>query len=72
MTLSQTKIDMQAMGQRAKDAAFALAKLSTEQKNACLLTIADLLDAQRDTIFDANAQGPRACPRKRYRPYLDS
>jgi glutamate-5-semialdehyde dehydrogenase len=56
MTLSQTKIDMQAMGQRAKDAAFALAKLSTEQKNACLLTIADLLDAQRDTIFDANAQ----------------
>jgi glutamate-5-semialdehyde dehydrogenase len=48
-------IDLEMIGRRAKTAARALAKLSTEQKNAALHAIADGLLAQQAEILDANA-----------------
>lgn len=49
-----TAIDLVDMGKRAREAAFTLAGLSTEQKNAALSCIADKLDAQRDAVLAAN------------------
>lgn len=46
--------DVKAMGQRAKQAAVALAKLSTDQKNAALHAIADAIDANAEAILSAN------------------
>lgn len=51
-----TTVNMQTLGERARATAFELAKLTTDQKNATLHTIADALDAQRDTILQANAR----------------
>jgi glutamate-5-semialdehyde dehydrogenase (EC 1.2.1.41) len=48
-------IDLEMIGRRAKTAARALAKLSTEQKNAALHAIADGLLAQQQEILEANA-----------------
>lgn len=48
-------VDLEAIGRRAKAAARALAKLSTEQKNAALYAIADGLLARQDEILTANA-----------------
>jgi glutamate-5-semialdehyde dehydrogenase len=47
-------IDLEAMGRSAKTAAAALSRVSTDQKNAVLLAIADALDANADAILDAN------------------
>ena len=44
------------MGQRAKDAAAVLAKVSSEQKNKALLEAAKALRQSTDTILAANAQ----------------
>ena len=44
------------MGQRAKDAAAVLAKVSSEQKNKALLKAAKALRQSADTILAANAQ----------------
>ena len=47
-------IDLQAMGKAARDAAAALAKKSTQAKNATLLGIAAALEARTDEILAAN------------------
>jgi glutamate-5-semialdehyde dehydrogenase len=49
-------INLTEMGQRARAAAVELARLTTEQKNAALLAIADALEAHRDDIIAVNAQ----------------
>ena len=49
-------INLAEMGQRAKAAAVELARLTTEQKNAALLAIADALEANRESIIAVNAQ----------------
>ncbi len=48
-------IDMQAIGQRAKDAARALRNFETADKTAALRTIADAIDANQNAILQANA-----------------
>lgn len=45
---------LDAMGQRARQAAYALAALSSEQKNRILRSMATELRAQTDVIVDAN------------------
>jgi glutamate-5-semialdehyde dehydrogenase len=57
-------IDMQAMGKRAKDAAVTLAELTTEQKNAALIAIADLLETETPAILAANALDLQAAREK--------
>lgn len=47
--------DMLAMGQKAVIASRALARLSARKKNTILLAMADALEAQRDSIKQANA-----------------
>ncbi|MEM7116999.1 MAG: glutamate-5-semialdehyde dehydrogenase [Chloroflexota bacterium] len=47
--------NLTAMGKAAKAAARELVKLTTEQKNEALLTIADELEAQADAILAQNA-----------------
>ncbi|MEO1288094.1 MAG: glutamate-5-semialdehyde dehydrogenase [Chloroflexota bacterium] len=42
------------MGKRAKEAAFHLATFTTEQKNQALNNIADALEANRESILEAN------------------
>ncbi len=49
-------VDLNDMGRRAKSAAVALARLTTEQKNAALLTIAGALETNAAAILDANRQ----------------
>jgi glutamate-5-semialdehyde dehydrogenase len=51
MTLTD---QMTGMAQRAKEASRELARLSTEQKNACLLAMAEALQSRRDEIKKAN------------------
>ena len=46
--------EMTQLGVRAKDASRALARLSTEEKNRCLLAMADALEAHRDAIRREN------------------
>jgi glutamate-5-semialdehyde dehydrogenase len=48
-------IDLNEMGRRARAAAVELARLTTEQKNAALLAIADALEANRARIVEVNA-----------------
>lgn len=45
---------LEAMGQRAKAASYALSSVTTKQKNDALLKIANELDLQRDKILAAN------------------
>lgn len=54
MTQVLQEINMVAMGERAKEAAFQLAAATTEQKNDALLAIADALDTRSPDIFEAN------------------
>lgn len=49
-------ISLENMGQQAQDAAYELAKATTEQKNAALLAIADALQASAGAILAANQQ----------------
>ncbi len=53
MTLNE---QMTHLARQAKDASRALAKLTTAQKNACLLAMADALEAQAAEIQEANGQ----------------
>lgn len=48
------ELNMIEMGKRAKEAAFQLAAFSTAQKNAALLAIADALEANTESILEAN------------------
>lgn len=52
--IATTSIDLIDMGKRAKEAAFQLAKVPTEKKNQVLLAIADALEANRESILEAN------------------
>ncbi|MGL4860038.1 MAG: glutamate-5-semialdehyde dehydrogenase [Enterobacteriaceae bacterium] len=47
---------LQEMGKAAKEAAYELAQLSTAKKNKVLAVIADMLEAESDTILAANEQ----------------
>ncbi|WP_220718485.1 glutamate-5-semialdehyde dehydrogenase [Agarivorans litoreus] len=47
-------MSLQTLGQKAKQASFDLATLSTSQKNAALAAIADQLEAQQESILAAN------------------
>lgn len=47
-------VDLLAMGKRAKSASFELARARTEQKDAALYAMADALEADADTILEAN------------------
>lgn len=55
MEATHERINLEAMGQRAKAAAYALATLTTEQKNAALNAIADMLETETPAILAANA-----------------
>lgn len=48
--------DLNAMGLAARHASYQLAELSSSQKNALLLTLADLLEANSPDILAANAK----------------
>ena len=48
------KRDLKTMGIAAKTAARQLATLSTEEKNAALLAIADQLEAEAQTVLTEN------------------
>src|SRR5688572_32853903 len=52
--------EMTALATRAKDASRALAQLSTEEKNRCLLAMADALEGQRDSIRRENEKDMKA------------
>ncbi len=55
MTLAEaTLIDLNDMGRRAKAASVAIARATTDQKNALLLGIADALEAHTPAILEAN------------------
>lgn len=56
MTDSAIQSAIHEMGRRARAASYALVKLSTEQKNAILLAMADELMARQDSILEANAK----------------
>jgi glutamate-5-semialdehyde dehydrogenase len=47
---------MTVLAKQAKTASRELAKLTTAEKNACLLAMADALESDSDTIRDANAK----------------
>ncbi|GEP42023.1 glutamate-5-semialdehyde dehydrogenase [Brevifollis gellanilyticus] len=52
------------MGRRARAAAHELVKLTSEQKNAILLAMADEIDAQQPAILEANAKDLEAAHEK--------
>ncbi len=54
-TAVMTSVNLAEMGWAARNASRALAILSTEQKNAALLAIADELEARAETIMAANS-----------------
>ena len=47
--------EMTALAQKAKDASHQLTRLTTEEKNACLHTMADALEANHTAIQAANS-----------------
>lgn len=51
-----TGLDLIDMGRRAKSASVALARATTDEKNALLLEIANALEDSADAIIDANAE----------------
>jgi glutamate-5-semialdehyde dehydrogenase len=53
---SVATIDITEMGKRAKTASFALASLTTTQKNSALTRIAELLEQETPRILEANRQ----------------
>jgi glutamate-5-semialdehyde dehydrogenase len=59
MSVSETVLDL---ARRAKAASRALAQLSAEEKNRCLIAMADALEAQKDAIKRANAKDMEAAP----------
>jgi glutamate-5-semialdehyde dehydrogenase len=59
MTVSETVLEL---GKRAKAASRGLALLSTEEKNRCLIAMAEALEARKDAIAGANAKDMEAAP----------
>ena len=59
MSVAETVLDL---GKRAKAASRGLALLSTEEKNRCLMAMAEALEGQKDAIADANAKDMEAAP----------
>jgi len=59
MTVSETVLDL---GKRAKAASRGLALLSTEEKNRCLIAMAEALEGRKDAIAAANAKDMEAAP----------
>jgi glutamate-5-semialdehyde dehydrogenase len=59
MSVSEVVLDL---GRRAKAAARGLALLNTEEKNRCLLAMADAIETQKDAIKAANAKDMEAAP----------
>ena len=55
MTDSEIQSAILDMGRRARAASYALVKLTTEQKNAILIAMADEIMARQDAILAANA-----------------
>lgn len=56
MTSEEIKSAIWQMGAQARAASYALGKLSSEQKNAILLAMADALVAREGEILEANAE----------------
>ncbi|MBL9153615.1 MAG: glutamate-5-semialdehyde dehydrogenase [Verrucomicrobiales bacterium] len=56
MTSEEIKSAIWQMGAQARAASYALGKLSSEQKNAILLAMADALVARESEILEANAE----------------
>ncbi len=54
MTSEEIRQEVLKMGAQARAASYELAKLSTAQKNAILLAMADALEARRAEILEAN------------------
>lgn len=54
MVSTATLIDLEAIGQRAKEASYLLAKATTEQKNEALLAVVEKLETHTDAILEAN------------------
>src|SRR5262245_27047633 len=52
--------DMILLGTRAKEASRALARLTTEEKNRCLLAMADALESNRHSIRRENEKDMKA------------
>ncbi len=52
---TETKVDLDDMGQRARKAARHLATLTTDEKNAALIMIADEIEAQSEIVLAQNA-----------------
>jgi glutamate-5-semialdehyde dehydrogenase len=52
--------EMTELGVRAKDASRALARLTTEEKNRCLLAMADAIEKNRDAIRRENEKDMKA------------
>ena len=59
MSVAETVLDL---GKRAKAASRGLALLSTEEKNRCLIAMAEALEGQKDAIAAANAKDMEAAP----------
>lgn len=59
MSVSETVLDL---GRRAKAASRGLALLSTEEKNRCLIAMAEALEGRKDAIAEANAKDMEAAP----------
>lgn len=59
MTVSETVLEL---GKRAKAASRGLALLSTEEKNRCLIAMAEALEERKDAIASANAKDMEAAP----------
>lgn len=57
-------LDMVQMGKDARQAAFQLANMTTEQKNQALIAIADALEANTATILEANRRDIEAAHAK--------
>ena len=59
MSVSETVLEL---GRRAKAASRGLALLSTEEKNRCLIAMAEALEGRKDAIAAANAEDMEAAP----------
>jgi glutamate-5-semialdehyde dehydrogenase len=59
MSVSEIVLEL---GKRARRASRGLALLSTDEKNRCLITMAEALEAQKDAIKAANAKDMEAAP----------
>ena len=55
MTDSEIQSAILDMGRRARAASYALVKLTTEQKNAILIAMADEIMSRQDVVLAANA-----------------